>query len=309
MVGGSGGAQEGRFLRVQTEAGKTASERLLARVRRAGVYRYRRWALRHAPQYRNPTPSELEQIEQDLASAGVTVHGISPPASDFKQFLEAGYFPSDYYGGVGSSVWDEKLLEHWLSSELLDLKSYGPDDVYVDVAALSSPWAKILRERFDVQAFAIDLSLDARFADLPYYRVEDATKTSFASGSVRGMSLHCAYEMFLRDDDVKLMDEAARILRPGGKMVILPLYMHTHYCAYSTPEYYGKGYSDPNAKEYVRLDCTGIPSSRKYDAQTLYRRVLSRIVELGMSYRLLAIRNKEELGRSIYCHFVLEVTR
>jgi len=94
------------------------------------------------------------------------------------------------------------------------------------------------------------------------------------------------------DDDTNLLVEMGRILKPGGKVIIVPLYMHTHYCAYSTPEYYGKGYSDSAAKEYVRLDCFGIPSSRKYDAQMLKTRVLESIERLGMRYQLLALRNK-----------------
>jgi hypothetical protein len=50
-------------------------------------------------------------------------------------------------------------------------------------------------------------------------------------------------------------------------------------------------------------------SVRKYDAATLKRRVLDRVAALGMDYRLLALRNKAELGRDIYCHFILEITR
>jgi hypothetical protein len=100
-----------------------------------------------------------------------------------------------------------------------------------------------------------------------------------------------------------------RILKPGGKVIIVPLYMHTHYCAYSTPEYYGKGYSDSAAKEYVRLDCFGVPSSRKYDGRMLQARVLDPIERLGMHYQLLALCNKADMGKNIYCHFILEIIR
>ena len=144
---------------------------------------------------------------------------------------------------------------------------------------------------------------------LPYYRQEDATQTSFENASVRGISLHCAYEMFLGEDDSRFINEVARILRPGGKVVILPLYMHTHHCAYSTPEYFGKGYADPTAMEYIRLDCTGIHSSRKYDAITLKRRILDPITSLGLGYKVLALRNKAELANNIYCHFIMEIVK
>ena len=188
--------------------------------------------------------------------------------------------------------------------------NYGPAEAYVDVAAAGSPWAKTLRERKQIDAYAIDLcEVSDAYRDLPYYRVENATATSFADASITGVSLHCAYEMFMGQDDTRLIAELARILKPGGKAVILPLYMHTHYCAYSTPEYFGKGYSDPLAKEYVRLDCSGVPSSRKYDAAKLKERVLDPILAAGLKYQLLALRNKSEFGQNIYCHFILEIEK
>lgn len=272
--------------------------------------RYHQWRFQHAPRYANPTPAELATIERDLHDLGIRIDDFAPPLAQFEQFQTEEWFPPNYHGGRASGVWDEKLLEHWIAGERLGLAEFGADDVYVDVAAASSPWAKTLRERRGLQAFAIDLAPVAEaYRDLPYYRTENATQTGFADCSVRGVSLHCAYEMFMRDDDTRLIGELARILKPGGKAVILPLYMHTHYCAYATPEYFGKGYSDPTAKEYVRLDSLGIPSSRKYDTRTLKVRVLDPIERLGMHYQLLALRNKTKLGKDIYCHFILEIIR
>ena len=268
------------------------------------------WRVRKAPRYRNPSAEELEQIERELRALGVEIADYSPSVRAFQTFQVQGYFPDDYLGGSDSPVWHEKLLEHWIASERLGLLEYGANEIYVDVAAASSPWAHAMRECKGIDAYAIDLDHVGRsFRHLPYYRIENATATSFADGSVQGASLHCAYEMFLGDDDSQLIREIARILAPGGKVVILPLYLHSHYCAYATREYFGKGYSDPGAKEYVRLDCMGVPSSRKYSAAKLKSRVLDPIVSQGMSYSLLALRNKEELGPGIYCHFILEIRR
>lgn len=157
---------------------------------------------------------------------------------------------------------------------------------------------------------AIDLAPVAEtYRRLPYYRTENATPSRFADGSVRGVSLHCAYEMFMGGDDTRLIGELACILKPGGKAVILPLYLHTQYCAYATPAHFGKGYADPGAKEYIRFDCYGVPSSRKYDVRMLQRRVLEPITRAGLGYRLSVLRNKESLGSDIYCHFVLDIEK
>ncbi len=271
---------------------------------------YTRWRFRHAPVYANPTAAELTQIEQGLLALGIKLYDYAPPPAEFQAFQAQGWFPPDYHGGLKSGVWDEKLLEHWISSELLGLMHYGPQDIYVDVAAAGSPWVQALRERKNINAYAIDMcEIGKLYRHLDYYRVENATATTFADSSVSGASLHCAYEMFMGQDDTKLIQELARILKPGGKAVILPLYMHTHYCAYSSPEYFGKGYSDPDAREYVRLDCSGVPSSRKYDPLKLRERVLAPIVSAGMRYKLRVLRNKNEFGKGIYCHFILEIEK
>ena len=272
--------------------------------------RYHRQRLQNEPAYESPTEEEFARIEEHLLEIGVQVNDYAPKIEGFTEFKRANWFPPTYHGGLDGGVWDEKLLEHWISYERLELESFRPTDIYVDIAAASSPWARELRNRHQFEAFANDLGpVGHDFSHLPYYRSEDATSSAFSSGSVRGASLHCAYEMFIGHSDTNLIDELARILKPGGRALIVPLYMHTHYCAYSTPEFYGKGYSDIDAKEYVRFDASNIPSSRKYDPESLKNRVLHRIEECGMDYRLLALRNKADLGKNVYCHFILEINK
>ena len=274
------------------------------------VEAFAKWMTRKAPAFENPTQLELAEIEEDLIELGVRIVDYTPDPGGFRAFQAAGYFPHDYHGGRTGAVWDEKLLEHWLAAERLGLRDYTSKDVYIDVAAGGSPWAKSLRDEIGMSAFAIDLSLDgSAYKDLPFYRIENATKTGFGNASVKGASLQCAFEMFMEDDDTNFLKEFARILTSGGKILILPLYMHTHYSAYSSPTYYGKGYSDRLAKEYICREWKGIPSARFYDADALKGRVLDPIEALGMQYQLLVLRNKGDFGDNIYCHFILEITR
>ena len=271
---------------------------------------YLAWQHRRTPIYLSPTEEELVAIEESLAAMGVKLHDYFVPPDSYHVFQREAPFPNDYHGGSTSLVWREKLLEHWISQDLLHLKSFDASDTYVDIAAASSPWAKIQREIHGLNAFANDLiSVGEDYSHLDYYRVEDATASAFRDASVMGASLHCAFEMFSADDDIALMRELGRILKPGGKAVILPLYLHTHYCAYATPEYYAKGYSDPEAKEYIRLDCRGIPSSRKYSPEILGSRVLKTIEEAALQYKLYVLRNKKDLGEGVYCHFILEIQK
>lgn len=293
--------------KIQTYGVTGSAERVWKRLKRRSGFD--KWRCRNARVYASPSEEELLEIETDLIAAGVAVHDYEPERAEFIEFQKSGFFPERYHGGRNSGVWDEKLLEHWIAAQRLDLFNFGEHEIYVDAAACSSPWSRTLREGHEIKAFAIDLEVNPEFASLDYYRQEDATNTRFADSSVRGMSLQCAFEMFTGDDDLNFISEVRRIMRPGGRVVILPLYMHTHYCAYSTPDYFGKGFSDVDAVEYVRMDSYGVPSSRKYDAAHLKSRILDRITSMGMNYQLMALRNKQQFGDNIYCHFILEITK
>ncbi|MDX2478963.1 MAG: hypothetical protein QNK24_01350 [Desulfuromusa sp.] len=304
----SGASMIANTLRKIRRHGILGSANLLyERLRRKSAYDI--WRCRNGQEYTNPTDAELLKIERALKDSGVPVQDYDPSPAGFTDFKAAEYFPSDYHGGIQSGVWDEKLLEHWIAAEVLDLFKYGKDDIYVDVAACGSPWAQVLRARHGIQSFAIDLEVPYSFSTLDFYIKENATRTHFADASVRGLSLQCAFEMFLDSDDIELVPEIKRILIPGGKAIILPLYMHTHYCAYSTPEFFAKGYSDIGAVEYVQLGAWGVPSSRKYDAVSLKERLLDIIEREGLEYTILVLRNKAEFGSEIHCHFILEITK
>lgn len=263
---------------------------------------------KNAPIYSNPTSDELLKIEANLESLGITVTQAFLSNAELVEFKNDFRFSVDYLGDKDRGVWDEKILEHFIAYKFCNLDKFNQEDIYVDIACSGSPWAKILREK-GYNAYAIDLKIKKKFEGFEYYIQSDAKSTEFGNSSVAALSLQCAYEMFIGDDDLLFLNECKRILRVGGKVVIAPLYMHTHHCGYSTPEYFMKGYSDAGAKEYIRKDCFGIPFSRKYSAILLKKRILNHIEELGMKYELLRVDNKEQLGQGVYCHFILLITR
>lgn len=259
--------------------------------------------------YKNPTDNELKEIELSLSAVGEVLYDYSCNPDEFDRFKRRFPFPADYHGGDRTGYWNEKLFEHFLSGTLLGIDCYTSDDVFVDVAAGSSPWTLILRETSGIAAYAIDLEVGESFRLSDCYLQEDATMTSFKTNSVKGIALHCAFEMFAGDSDSRAIAEFARILKPGGKAVIVPLYMHTHDCTYSSAEFWGRGYGDPGSREYVRRDTRNIPCSRKYSFKTLRTRVLDPARLHGLTTRLYVVRNSWQLSPEIYCHFVLELEK
>lgn len=272
-------------------------------------YRYYDYIHRNEREYADPSPEELTYVERSMLEEGLDLCCIDVNKYEFDDFKEAFRFPHDYHGGPFSGHWNEKIFEHYISYILLNLYDYKKEDCYIDVAASGSPWALLLRKNIGFSAYAIDLNIQKPYSDIPYYLSGDATATSFPPSSVKGISLHCAYEMFAGTDDINALKEFARILVPGGKIILVPLYMHTHYCCYSSPEFFGKNYTDNHAKSYLRRGICGVPSSRKYDVGRLKDRVLKTAQEVNLVPKIYSLRNQRQASPEIYCHFVLELRK
>ncbi|RJS78986.1 hypothetical protein CW713_08880 [Methanophagales archaeon] len=151
-----------------------------------------------------------EKIRQEFIDSGFEVIDYEIDKADFTQWIHEVNFPTEYSEDYGE-VFTEKALEHYLSSKLLDLNE---NDVFVDVAAASSPWYDLAERRYKCKSFAVDLHLppknDSRLIEC------DATNMPFDDESISKIALHCAYEMFENDADINLIKEANRVLSWGG---------------------------------------------------------------------------------------------
>lgn len=287
--------------------------RRLRRKSPAAVVAAIRWRLerpwhfarvRGAPEYKSPTSQELANIEGELRALGIDAVDYVASPEGFREFSATAGFSRDYHGGLDAGVYLEKIFEHFVAWDLLGLKGEDRRKPYLDIASAASPWAKLLREK-GIEAYSIDLEKSSQFADLTYYLEGDATAAPFTAASIGSASLQCAFEMFQGDADTRLIHELARILRPGGRVVISPLYMHTHPCFYQSPEHYGRGITDEGAARYVRRSANRVPSSRKYSAATLVARVWEPALAVGLHPRLHVLRNGSTIGEGIYLHFIL----
>lgn len=262
---------------------------------------------RKAEVYENPTNEELHSIELAMVRLGLTVADYSVDLQKLSEFTQLMAFPREYHGGKAGGVYEEKILEHFVAWDLLGL-SRGGRLRYVDVAGASSPWVAILATK-GIEAYSIDLKVPKMYSHLRYYIRGDATSTSFPDQFFDGASAQCAFEMFGGDSDMRLLAELHRILKPGGRAVIAPLYMHTHPCYYQTPDYWGRPLGDTGAKAYIRRDCWGVPASRKYSPHTLQDRVVKTAEKAGLIPKIHVLRNKGSIAGNIYLHFILVLDR
>lgn len=264
--------------------------------------------VRGATEYQEPNERELQQVEASLRDMGISANDYRVGENAFDEFTARIGFPGDYHGGERDGVYQEKLLEHFVAWDLLGLEGNPVRLPYVDIASASSPWASLLRDQ-KLEAFSIDLAPDPSFAGLEYYLKGDATASPFATASIGSASLQCAYEMFVGEADTRLIAELARIMKPGGRTVVSPLYTHTHACYYQSPEHFGRPFGDAGAARYVRRHAWGVPASRKYSAESFRVRVWDPALEAGLTPGLHVLRNKASFGSDVYLHFILTLDK
>lgn len=270
--------------------------------------RYHLWRTRAEPVYASPTAAELRQFEDEAARLGMPCADLRVDPTAFQAFVRRFAFPAGYHGGEQGGVYLEKLLEHHVAWSMLDLDRQPARWPYVDIAAATSPWVGLLRKQGH-EAWGIDLDPAPPSEHAAWYLRGDATASPFDTASIGSASLQCAYEMFEQDADTRLLAELARVLKPGGRAVISPLYTHVQACYYQTPEHYGHPYGDAGARRLLRRDTWNVRASRKYSPQTLLERVWRPALAAGLQPALHALRNAEALGPGLYLHFVLTLDR
>lgn len=244
-------------------------------------------------------PRDWGHIRLEMEQADLRVVTCQMDVASFRVWLDRAAFP-DYYVEAYGALFIEKALEHYVGAELLGLSE---NELLVDAAASNSPWLQIAPRLYGVNTLAIDLLPPAKPMQ-GNILVTDATKLPLKESSVDGLILHCAYEMFEGDSDSRLLPEAARVLRSGGRLVILPLYMHHLHYADSSPGADRRGLDYQGAARVWReeqnggVHLGGVRFSRKYDVPAFMDRVVSHAD--GLDLTIYFIENESEVDPRCY---------
>lgn len=219
---------------------------------------------------------------------------------DYREYVDqAGYnkFPN-YYGGGTSSEFFNKSLQHYLAAKLLNLSH---EDVYGDIACSVSPATDIYQEMYRCKTYRQDLGApegihgDTIGGDAGNMPVEDGFFTK--------MGLHCSFEHFEQDSDINFIKEAGRVLKKGGKLCIIPLYLSDEYTMLSNPAYMVK--SNTPIEEGAILYCQkrlGQGYARFYDVPHLTTRVKNNLN--GLKLTIYVIQNGKDVDPSCWVRFV-----
>lgn len=240
-----------------------------------------------------------DAIASELSRQGVDLRPLAIDLDDYQGFMAlAGYhrFPR-YYANAHPDWLAEKSLEHYLAAKLLQL---SPEDVYLDIANDDSPAPEIYRDAYRCAVFRQDLSfpegisgnvIGGSAADLPL-------DPGFASK----MALHCSFEHFEGDADIGFIREADRVLRPGGRVCILPLYLFTEYAIQTDPAWVPRrGLEfEPDATLYCARGW-GNRHGRFYDVPHFLSRVVGALGTLRLT--VFRVTNCREVAPSCYLDF------
>lgn len=275
---------------------------------------------RHSADFRESDPSLRQQrfdrtrdpgrnlgyyreLRDRLSALGVRVDEARVEPGAFASWLDEFALLGRYYRLFGD-IRVEKCLEHFLVGRELDL---ARGDTYIDMASAGSPWARLLRMR-GVRAHRLDLIYRPGVHGVNIGG--DATATGLPDGIARGISAQCAFELFHGDGDRRFVEEIGRLLAPGGRAVITPLYLDERHFVLQSPQALPPaGADEPGALRVWREDTARAPFSRHYSPEAFVERIASRL-PFGLSGRVVYTRNLEELmaehpDQRLYAFFTL----
>ncbi len=242
-----------------------------------------------------------------LAEAGIPVEEMRVDPADFEVWRRSVPGLDRFYRSFGD-MHIEKCLEHYLVDRLLGLSS---GDRYIDVASAGSPWAGALRTR-GVEAYRLDLIYPEGVHGREIGAC--ATATGLPEWFATALSTQCAFELFHGQTDLGFLHEAGRILAPGGRLAVLPLYLDDAYFLLQSPYALPPaGSAEPDAAVAWRDDRFRAPYSRHYSPEAFARAIFERLPP-ELDARVYAVSNLEELmelypGQRIYCFYVLHATK
>lgn len=240
----------------------------------------------------------LDEISGRIQANGIPFQQLRLSVSGYRDYFDkAGYrvrYPNYYQFNL-----PEKSFEHFVALHLLNP---GPRDVFIDIASEGSPLPEIVTRLHGSAAYAQDIMYE------PGIRGKriggDACNMPVPDGFANCATLTCSLEHFEGNSDTRLFRELCRVLRPGGRVVVVPLYIFREHAVQTDPTYSAplEIPFDQDATLYCAKGWCN-RHGRFYSPEALRSRIIEPCPEMRfVSYRL---SNAEAVDPSIYARFVL----
>lgn len=275
------------------------------------IYRVKAKQYKRLPVWKNhihnvPYPAtDWEALDQDIQKA-CRDHGV--PYKTFEVDKPSYDRFKSHYALPAMSLYalncrEKKFMEHYVAFTLLGLKA---GERYVDIASESSPFPEMARQRSGIDAYSQDLSYPDGIRGHQIGSSADSMPVPDAWADKA--SLQCAFEHFEGPIDTNFMKEISRVLKPGGKCVIVPLYTEATPLNIYDPilyKHYDINKADDTATVIAEIGLGGY-FERVYSPETLDRILLP---DLGLNYTIYKIEHPESAITDRSAHSVSLVQR
>jgi SAM-dependent methyltransferase len=179
----------------------------------------------------------------------------------------------ELYGGE-AGTFSEKAFEHYVSYDYL---RWAPSDRVLDLACWRSPAGEVLfRCLAPAEYWAHDIALETNHEARTISGFADAIEGPDAFFDV--IMAHCAIDNFEGRADVDVFHEAARLLKPGGRILIVPLHMAARFenlVALGSP-----GIEIDEGAHIVLGPPGSLRFGRHYSVEVLKSRIVDQVPEL-----------------------------
>lgn len=253
------------------------------------------------------SPGGQGAVERAFRAANLEIEelDVADHLVEFRAWRCLAEYEGEYRNYAGDLVhcFQEKALEHFLSVVLA--KPHEGMTV-IDVGSCMSVVPAILRRVYGAHCYEQDLSYPQGVHGT---RIgSSAAAIPLEAGSIDFMTLHCTFEHFEGAADTGFVRECGRLLRPGGRTVILPLYMNATWCnvtGVTDAAARGSIGYDEDAEHYCEIPEWANRFGRHYSPAALIARVIEPARAAGLVPRLIKVSNWQALHRDLWLRWIL----
>lgn len=239
---------------------------------------------------------KLNDLQLKTENLNIDIAGYNKYLADIKYKKKY----SNYY----SFNFPEKTLEYYLAYKLIDLKK---NDVFVDIAAEHSPHSKEFAKLSGAKGYRQDLMYKKgiRGRDIGGDASDMPVKDNFFNSAFAA----CSLEHFENNSDIDFVGEMGRVLKPGGKLIVLPLYLHFDPFVVTDPRYSIPG--NVRFDDGIDIHCVETYRNRHgrfYSPETLKQRLIDPNSD-KFDFKMYYFENFRDIDDSVYCRFALEAVK
>lgn len=251
-----------------------------------------------------PISTEIaSEVTAQMLALGIRVEHLDADPAGYRRYMDSAQYgvrhPAYYTNNL-----TEKSFEHFVALRLLELTN---ESVFVDVASEHSALPEIASRTTGATCY----SQDIMYPDGVHGSKigGDACCMPVPSGFATAAALTCSLEHFEGDADTRLFQGLGRVLRAGGRICIVPLYMYTSPVIMTDPTYSASCNVpfDTGATIYCCQDMKN-RHGRFYSPDTLWKRIIE--PNAGTyQFRVFQILGSKLIDPTIYAHFALLAER